>query len=720
MAEGPIQKLTTGGQQMINLVVEKYKSYGHSYLAVNHWLVGLLERYGPMAAALVSNLDPAATLKATQDKLGKNELGPALTAEEVAQLAAERASQRGKLQASERDIAAVILTRAGYTVNEGTGFSVPFSAPAIGGEAVVGSKSGSPDTPTLNQFGRDLTEAARQGKLPPLVGRQEELAQVIETLCRRTKRNPVLVGPAGVGKTAIVEGLAALVVKGEVPKPLQGVRLVAIQPSMLVAGAHLSGELEKRMQALVREASQPGIVLFIDEIHSIIGAGGMVGTTDMGSILKPSLARGELACIAATTHDEYRRFIESDGALERRFNPVRVQEPTAEQTLEIVRTLRDEMAKNNSVQMSDDVLAWLVEFADQYMRNRNFPDKAVDLMEQCFAHALAKSHTEIGLDEAREVAQRMVGMPLALDESLAQLQRMLSERALLGKSEAEALADRLKVTMRGLDMRSGRPNAVLLLTSEVREQGEALAAVLAEAMYGNADRVITIDFSRFLHPEDVNLLVGAPPGYVGYSDTLPLHGLAQIPWCVLRFENVDACHPYIRQVLAQAFKDGLLMDGRGRPMYLSDTIVLLSANIELQARRAIGFFAEPEPVDVQDVESAMVESLGADLAGQVDLLLFGHQEAGTVSEEWVRQNLLEPLSKRYRKQGLLLEWDESLVNWLVGALSHGFGESDWEHWVDRAFTPQVIDHLPQHATEKIALTVKLQNDALVFVQKLSE
>jgi ATP-dependent Clp protease ATP-binding subunit ClpC len=719
MAEGPIQKLTTGGQQMVNLVVEKYKSYGHSYLAMNHWLVGLLERYGPMAVSLVGNLDPTAVLKATQEKLGRNELGPALSAEEVAQLAAERASQRGKLQAAERDVAAVILLRAGYTIKEGTGFSVPCSAPAGGGEPIVG-KSASPDTPTLNQFGRDLTEAARQGKLPPLVGRQEELAQVIETLCRRTKRNPVLVGPAGVGKTAIVEGVAALIVKGEVPKILQDVRLIAIQPSTLVAGAHLSGELEKRMQALVREASQPGIVLFIDEIHSIIGAGGMVGTTDMGSILKPSLARGELACIAATTHDEYRRFIESDGALERRFNPVRVQEPTAEQTLEIVRTLRDEMSKSSSIQMSDDVLTWLVEFADQYMRNRNFPDKAVDLMEQCFAHALAQSQGEVGLDEAREVAQRMVGMPLALDESLAQLKQMLSERALLGKSEAEALVDRLKVTMRGLDMRSSRPNAVLLLTAEVREHSETLAAVLAEAMYGNADRVITIDFSRFLHPEDVNLLVGAPPGYVGYSDTLPLHRLAQIPWCVLRFENVDSCHPYIRQVLSQAFKDGLLMDGRGRPMYLSDTIVLLSADLELHAKRAIGFFAEPEAIDVKDVEAAMAESLGGDLAGQVDLLLFGRQEAGTVSGEWVLQNLLGPLSKRYFKQGVLLEWDESLVNWLAQALSHGFGESDWEHWVDRMFTPQVIAYLPHHATQKVKVTVKLQNDTLVFVQNLSE
>ncbi len=720
MAEGPIQKLTTGGQQMVNLVVEKFKSYGHTYLAVNHWLVGLLERYGPMAASMVSGLDAAATLKAVQEKLSQNELGPELAAEEAARLADERAKQRGKLQAAERDVAAVVLARAGYTINEGTGFSVPFSGVTEAGATADPAKAGPGNTPMLNQYGRDLTEAARQGKLPTLVGRSEELEQVVETLCRRTKRNPVLVGPAGVGKTAIVEGLAALIVKGEVPKPLQGVRLVAIQPSTLVAGAHLSGELEKRLQAMVKEASQPGIVLFIDEIHSIIGAGGMVGTTDMGSILKPSLARGEIACIAATTHDEYRRFIEGDGALERRFNPVRVQEPTAEQTLEIVRSLRDEMVKSSSIQMSDAVLTWLVEFSDQYMRNRNFPDKAVDLMEQCFAHAMTQSSLEIALDEAREVAQRMVGMPLELEQSLQNLQQLLADRGLLGKSEVEALANRLQVTMRGLDMRSGRPNAVVLLTAEARERSEDLAAVIAEAMYGNADRVIAIDFSRFLHPEDVNLLVGAPPGYIGYSDTLPLHRLAQTPWCVLRLENVDACHPYIRQVLAQSFKDGCLMDGRGRPMYLSDTIVLLSADITLQVRRGIGFFAEPETIDAQDVETAMNESLGGDLSGQVDLMLFGHQEAGTVSEQWVRDNLLDPLQKRYAKQGLALDWDNSLVSWLVGALSQGFGESDWERWVDRVFTPQVIVYLPRSSAKKATVQVKMENDALVFVQKLSE
>ena len=544
-----------------------------------------------------------------------------------------------------------------------------------------------------------------------------EIEMTVETLCRRSKRNPVLVGPAGVGKTAIVEGLAQMIVTGKVPQMLKDCRIIAIQPSVLVAGASMSGELEKRVQAVVREASQPSIILFIDEIHTIMGSGGMLGTSDMGRLLKPSLARGDIAVIAATTNDEYRRFIENDAALERRFNPVRVHELSIDETMQVMQTLRDEFVKSRTITISDEILSWLLQFGDQYMRNRHFPDKAVDLLEQCVAHAVTQGKEAVDIDDAQEVAQRMVGMPLALEDRLSELEKQLTGQGLLGKAETAALINRLQVTMRGLDMRSDRPNAIIMLTRDAKENSEMLAQVIAQAVYGGEDRVIAIDFARFLHPEDVNLLVGAPPGYIGYTDSLPLHRLAQIPWCVLRFENVDSCHPYIREVLTQTFRDGNLMDGRGKLMHLSDTIVLITADIQIETQRSLGFFQQTAEIGTDDIEAAVRASIGEDLASQLDLVLFGaHGEEG-ISPEWLEQNLLNEVVQRYSKQGLQIQWDNTLIEWLMEALSQGFSDSDWERWVDNILTPALIQHLPHaRAAQKETVTVKIQ-DGEIAVSK---
>lgn len=713
MTDGALQKLTTAAQQIAAAAVDRQKQSGSAVLGTHHWLAVILERYAPMARSVSPGLDPAAVLQKVNSGLKGNETGTPAELEAVCSLAYEKAQKRARLQAAERDLIAVVLELAGYPVQEGGQSVTLLHADPAGDSAPAGT-----GTPTLDKFGRDLTYAARQGKLTSVVGRDDEISQMIEILCRRTKRNPVLVGPAGVGKTAVVEALAARIVAGDVPALLKDVRLISLQPSTLVAGASVSGELEKRMQSLLREAGQPGVILFIDEIHTVIGAGGMVGTTDIGSMLKPALARGEIACIAATTSDEYRRFIEGDSALERRFNPVRINEPSAEETLLIARSLRDEMTRANGIQMPDDVLEWLIQFADHYMRNRHFPDKAVDLMEQCYANAITHARAAIDLPAAQTIAQRMVGMPLALEDRLLQLQQALKDQGLLNPGESQALSQRLEVTMRGLDMRSSRPNAVLLLTSDARQNSEALAECIAASVYGSADRVISIDFSRFLQPEDINLLVGAPPGYVGYTDALPLHRLAQTPWCVLRFENIGSCHPYIRQVVTQAFKDGWLMDGRGRPMYLSDTIILLTADITIEVHHGLGFFTETPEVKLQDVEAAIQSEVGEELASQIDLVLFGRREIENVSEDWLKGALLEDINKLYIKQGVELVWDKSVTDWLVGALSQGFSDSDWEHWVDHALTPVVIPHIPRSTTSsKIKVAVKLV-DGTIAAEKV--
>ncbi len=433
------RSLTPGAEQLIRMALENQQAHHHAQTGLHHWLWALVERHGAMAEAMAQGLDSSALRDYLRQQLRQGNIGKPIDQETLMRKALERAQARGKTRCAERDIAAVILTEAGYTIKEET---TPFPRPSQPpGESEASSVSTSDPssatqtyhprstrpTPTLEKFGTDLTQKALKGELSPIVGRDEEIHVMIEVLCRRTKRNPVLVGPAGVGKTAIVEGFAQRVVRGEVPDILKGVRVWAIQPSTVVAGAHVVGELEKRMKSVIEEASQEGIILFIDEVHSMIGAGGMVGTGDVASLLKPALARGELACIAATTDEEYRRFIESDSALERRFQPIRVQALTPEQTLTVLRVLKEEFERTRGVQVSEEILVWLIEFAQRFLRNRNFPDKAIDLLEQCVAYALTQGKQVVEQADAEQVAQRMVGMPLDFDVRLSGLRERLSK-----------------------------------------------------------------------------------------------------------------------------------------------------------------------------------------------------------------------------------------------------------------------------------------------------
>lgn len=709
--------LTPGAQTLVELAVEKQKQGNHEHLGVHHWLLALLERHGRMAEAMAHGLVAATLRRQVSRQLGNGDCGELLDKETVIEKALERARQRGKERASERDLAAVILEAAGFSLLDQSTPAMPVSAHhASAGKGDRSRPRPKRPIPTLQQFGRDLTREAEQGKLPSIVGRKEEIELVIETLCRRTKRNPVLVGPAGVGKTAIVEGLARRVIGGQVPKVLRGVRIFGLQPSVLVAGAKFSGELEKRVNALIAEASQDGIVLFIDEVHTIIGAGGAPGSSDVASLLKPALARGEIACIAATTDDEYRRFIELDAALERRFQPVRIQELTAKQTLKVLRALRDELANLRNVHVADSVLKWLIDFARRYLRNRFFPDKAVDLLEQCVAYAVTRGKQSLDEADAQAVAQRMVGMPLSVTTGLASLKRSLSERVLLNEEDAAALVSRLKVTRRALDLNPARPDAVVLLLGDVATNGAALAGTLAESLFGAPERVVTIDFSRFTQAHDITMLIGAPPGYVGYSESLPLHRVVQMPWCVLHCENVHSCHPQIRRVLAQALADGVLTDARGKHIYLSDTVVLLTAAIYPESRGKLGF-GQPQELDDGVVPDLVARELGAEFAAQVDLVCTRAPSSEEAKRRWLRHHLLEDLADRYRKQGLDISWDDSVIDWLLAKRSAFESQPGWERYVEELLGGQLLRHLPEDASKPVKTVTVTCKTGRIRVEK---
>lgn len=553
-------------------------------------------------------------------------------------------------------------------------------------------------TPLLDQVGLDLTREAREGRIGPIIGRESLMEMVVETLCRSVKRNPLLIGPAGVGKTAIAERLAQRIAAGQVPEPLRGTRLIQLQPSSLMARCSSVQQFVEQVDTIIGEASQPAVLLFIDEVHAMIGVGGATGSTDLASLLKPALARGAIACVAATTDDEFRRHMQADPALERRFVPLRVQELSAAETLVVLHGVRDDLQMRRHVAVPDAVLSWMVNFAERHLRNRQFPDKAIDVLDQTVAHAVMAGRSDVDIDMAASVAHRLVAVQQDLGSSLADLGRRLAERFPGAGEVLDDLVTRIDVAMGGLDVRPERPNAVVLLSGRAAEVADAVAADIAELALGGRNRVVSIDFADFPQEHDLSRFVGSAPGFVGYRDPLPIHRLQQTPSCVLVCRHIDACHRRIRDVLSNAIDRGVLTDAQGHMVYLSDAIVLLTmAQDSPESKPALGFgssqglAAGPSLTDDRRLE----QLLDTGLLAQIDLRLTTASMAGTVAEHidaFGVQPLLQGLADRYRAQGVVLIWDDSLSRWLA-AESTSADQRSLERLLDLRLVPVLYKRL---------------------------
>ncbi len=697
------QSATPGVRQIARRALEIQGHLDHGRLCAHHWLVSILERHPEMVMNLSGWQDSSEVLRRTRDRLNAGDQGPALPVDALLERALTAARERGKDRAAERDVVRAVLAACELSVKEDSSTAGPQTRRAPGPSPDRSSWPSGGRGGALDKYGRDLTEQARRGEIPPIVGRDEETALVIETLCRRTKRNPVLVGPAGVGKTAVVEGLAQRIVRGEVPDHLRDSRVIALQPSVLTAGASVVGELEKRLNQVLAEARQPGIILFIDEIHSIVGAGGREGSGDLASFLKPVLARGEISCIAATTDDEYRRYIERDEALERRFQPVRVQELDRGATLTVVRALRDMFVRTSGVTVPDDILEWLIEFSADYLRNRNFPDKAVDLLEQCVARGVACGLTEVDEQTARDVAERMVGMPLSLPERLDGLHRALEELGLVTEHEVDAITARLQLSMRGLDLHPERPAAVALLGGETAQRSQEIARVMARTLFGSEERMVEIDLSGYTHWSDTHRLIGAGPGYVGYSDNLPIHALAQMPWSVLLLRGLEMCDLSVRDLIRQAISRGCLTDGSGKKIYLSDAVVLISCAGETDGGRPVGFRDDRDEEEGAADRERWHPLLGQALMDEVDVIFAGAPPDRAAAKHQLYDGLLRALTQQFRKSGLAVNFDRSVLEWMEDLEKRAGGcGRDWERLVEaemeRALRPYLKEEPEQDET----------------------
>jgi ATP-dependent Clp protease ATP-binding subunit ClpC len=446
-------------------------------------------------------------------------------------------------------------------------------------------------TPTLTAFSRDLTDLARNEKLDPVIGRDNEVERVISILARRSKNNPVLVGEPGVGKTAIVEGLAQRIVAGNVPTALRNKRVLALSLGPLIAGTKYRGELESRVKRILDEIHKAArdIVLFIDELHTLVGAGAAEGALDLSSMIKPELARGDLQCIGATTFDEYRKYIESDAALERRFQPVMVDEPSIEETVKILRGLRKRYAEHHNVEIEDAAVQAAAALSARYIADRFLPDKAIDLMDEAAASVALSNkgaipHPHVTADDVASVVTKWTGIPQStLSESQANnllaLEETLGKRVIGQQQAIAAVSEAIRRARAGLhDPRKPLGSFLFMGSSGVGKT--ELAKALAQALFGTEDALVRIDLSEFTEAHTISRLLGAPPGYQGHDEPGQLtEPVRRRPYCVVLFDELEKAHPDVAAVLLQILDDGRVTDAKGRTVDFRHALIIMTTNL---------------------------------------------------------------------------------------------------------------------------------------------
>lgn len=450
-------------------------------------------------------------------------------------------------------------------------------------------KKSKTDTPALDKYGKDLTAQARNGELDPVVGRQVEIERVIQILSRRKKNNPILIGEPGVGKSAIVEGLALRIENGEAPT-LQGRRIVSLDIASMVAGTTYRGQFEERMKTVINELHKhPEIILFVDEIHTIMGAGNAQGSLDAANILKPALARGEVQCVGATTISEYRKTIEKDGALERRFQKVQVQPTSPEETYAALTRLSEVYGTFHQVQYTEEALHACVKLTDRYISDRFFPDKAIDAMDEAGAYK-RQTTTEtdstplITESDIAFVVSRMSGVPVQRvaqteTQQLRQMATVLQQRVIGQDKAIDTIVKAIQRSRMGL-RDPKKPIGTFFLLGPTGVGKTHLAQCLAEEMFGNKDAIIRFDMSEYIEKHTVSLLVGAPPGYVAHEEGGKLtEAVRRKPYSIVLFDEIEKAHPDIFNVLLQVMDEGRLTDRQGHIVDFKNTIIIMTSNV---------------------------------------------------------------------------------------------------------------------------------------------
>jgi ATP-dependent Clp protease ATP-binding subunit ClpC len=673
----PAQGLTPRVKRIIEIAHHEARRLGHAAVGTEHLLMGILHEQDSIAGRLLADSG-----------------------------------------ADTRQLYTALTRRIGAPDGDAPA-APPYPSPGVPFRAAPRPLS---ETKLLNQFGRDLTQMALSGGLDPVVGRGEEILRVLQVLSRRSKNNPVLVGEPGVGKTAVVEGLAQRVADAEVPEELRGARVVTLDLGGMVAGTKYRGEFEERFKSVLEEVKRAGnVVLFIDEMHTMIGAGAAEGAIDAANILKPALSRGEIQLIGATTLEEYRRHIERDAALERRFQPVAVDEPSEPLSVEILKGLRPRYEAHHRLHITDGAIEAAVRLGVRYLPDRRLPDKAIDLIDEAAARvrlaspasaspspncqlSIVNCQLSIGAEDVAAVASVWSGVPVsALNEDeaakLLRLEETLSRRV-VGQAEAvKAVAQAIRRGRAGIqDPR--RPVGSFLFLGPTGVGKTELCRALAEAVYGHPDALIRVDMSEYMEGHSVSKLIGSPPGYVGYGESGGLtERVRRRPYAVVLFDELEKAHPDVSNLLLQILEDGTLRDAQGKRADFRHAIVVMTSNLgakRIASAAPMGFRGELSGAERDkqlrhDVLAELGRSFRPEFLNRVDeILVFGGLNAPELRQ--IAERMLADVAARAARLGVTLTAEPSVPEALCAAAAR---EPGGARPLRRAIQTQVENELSQ-------------------------
>ena len=562
-----------------------------------------------------------------------------------------------------------------------------------------------------DKYCRDLTRRAAEGQLDPVFCREDELDRMVEILCRRQKNNPCLVGEPGVGKTALAEGLAQRIAQGQVPRALQGRRLLALDLASLVAGTKYRGDFEERFKNLLEELMRDGTaILFVDELHTVVGAGAAEGAIDASSILKPVLARGELQFIGATTNQEFRAYIQKDAALERRFGRVQLEEPSPDSAEAILEGLASRYERYHGVKLPPDALHAAVELSVRYLPGRCLPDKAIDLVDEACAAARIQAEQEgdaapvLGVEQIARVVAQASGVPACRvgeqeRERLARLEQRLNDQVVGQPQATAAVAGAIRRSRTGLG-EPGRPMGAMLFLGPTGVGKTALAKALAVSWFGSEKALLRFDMSEYQEQHTVARLLGAPPGYVGHDEGGQLtEAVRRRPYSVVLFDEIEKAHPEIQTLLLQLLEEGQLTDAMGRKADFRNTIVLLTANLGARflagQSTPLGFAASEETAFDRQAAQAVEEAkrwLRPELVGRLDEMIV-FRPLGEQSLCAIAERLLDQLEQRAAHSGLTLHHTDRVGPALAARARSAYGARELRRQVDRAVEQALADRI---------------------------
>ena len=627
----------------------------------------------------------------------------------------------------------------------------------------------------LEQYGTDLTELAKKGRIDPVIGRDHEIARVIEILNRRTKNNPVLIGEAGVGKTAVVEGLAQQIVDGSVPAKLQDKRIISLNVVSIVQGTGIRGQFEQRMEQLIRELqSRKDIILFIDEIHEIVGAGNAEGGMDAGNIIKPALARGELQLVGATTIKEYRD-IEKDSALARRFQPVEVKEPTIDETIKIMQGIQKRYEDYHHVQYTDEAVEAAARLSARYIQDRFLPDKAIDLLDEAGSRMnltipyIDKEKMEERIKAAEELKQdalknedyekaayyrdqiekydKMRGQKVDPDKAPTitdkimnkiveektnipvgdiqkqeenQLQNLAAdlEGKVIGQNEAvQKVARAIRRNRIGFN-KSGRPIGSFLFVGPTGVGKTELAKQLAKQMFGSTDAMIRFDMSEYMEQYSVSKLIGSAPGYVGYEEAGQLtEQVRHNPYSLILLDEIEKAHPDVMNLFLQILDDGRLTDSQGRTVSFKDTIIIMTSNAGQGIKNAsVGFAAENNDEDKEAARNSMTQFFKPEFLNRLDDVIEFNE---LTKEDLIKivNLMLENTNNMVKDQGLHIEVTEPAKEKLVEeGFNPSMGARPLRRTIQEEIEDKVADFKLDHP-ESNNLLADLKDDRIIISEQ---